>query len=123
MLNEKILMPKIYSIEDVRKILREYSEQLEKKYLLDLDNKREEILQDYFFHKCSSCPEGGHSSFWRTVIMSDEWQKWKKFAWEDHMLYDFSECEELGIISSKHFQDFISFTIKESWLKELAKDK
>jgi len=72
----------------------------------------DEFLQAYYLQECPGCPKG-HSSFWRTIIKSQEWQAWKKYA-EPKLLYDFSEVEELGILGQKHFQDFLKFTIKES---------
>ena len=60
--------------------------------------------------KCTGC--GHHNSFWATVIESPQWKLWRKHAWEDNMLYDFPEVEELGVISPEHFQAFIKFTIE-----------
>ena len=70
----------------------------------------DECLMAYYNQPCKGC--GSHPSFWKTVIESSQWKKWRKYAWEDKMLYDFPEVEELGIISAKHFQDFIKFIKK-----------
>ena len=78
--------------------------------------KSEEIIcenckKPYSEHTCYWSPcvgcEGGHPSFHKTIIESPQWKAWQKVG-----QYDFSECNELGIISSKHFQDFIKFIIK-----------
>jgi hypothetical protein len=76
-----------------------------------IKNNWDEFLHAYYFQECGGC--GGHSSFWKTIIESPEWNKWRKYAWEDKMIYDFPECEELGIMSSKHWQDFIKFTLNK----------
>jgi hypothetical protein len=71
-------------------------------------------MADRYLTPCSGCfAQGGHPSFWKTVIESPQWDKWKKYAWKK-MLYDFPEVEELGCISPKHFQEFIAFVIKKS---------
>jgi hypothetical protein len=62
------------------------------------------FLKEYWFQKCSC---GGHSSFWRTVILSPEWKAWKKH--NKNMNWDFDECEELGIMSQEHWEEFIKF--------------
>jgi hypothetical protein len=80
------------------------------------DNKRkmkkhppcycDDCLRAHYVFPCTGC--GGHSSFWKTVIESPQWAKWKKYA-QPKMLYDFDECEELGILSPGHFNTFIKF--------------
>jgi hypothetical protein len=67
-------------------------------------------MYSWYKPECTGC--GHHNSFWATVIESPQWKKWKAYA-EPKMLYDFSENEELGIISPQHFQDFLSFTNKK----------
>jgi len=74
----------------------------------------------HYFEECAGCPDG-HSSFWKTVIESPQWQLWRKEQDirmgmlgkgelpEGVMCYDMAEVEEGGIISQKHFQDFIKF--------------
>lgn len=74
----------------------------------ELNSSWDDFLKAYYWQPCIGCKEG-HPSFWKTIIESPEWKKWRKYAWEDKMLYDFSEVEELGIISKKHWQDFIKF--------------
>lgn len=66
----------------------------------------------YYWYKppCKGC--GNHNSFWATVIESAEWKIWKKYA-DPNMMYDFSEVEELGCISPKHFQDFLDYTFSQ----------
>lgn len=55
---------------------------------------------------CSGC--GHHNSFWATVIESPQWKLWQK---EQSLrpTRDMAECEELGIISPEHFQEFIQY--------------
>lgn len=72
----------------------------------------DDCLKAYYHQPCKGCPEG-HNSFWQTVVESPQWKEWRKYAFRDHMLYDFPEVEEGGIISPKHFQDFIEYTIKQ----------
>lgn len=68
----------------------------------------DDCMSAYYHQSCEGCPDG-HNSFWQSVIESEQWKKWRKHAWEDKMLYDFPEVEETGIISAKHFQDFLKF--------------
>lgn len=85
-----------------------------------IKNHWDEFLGAYYHQECSGCSEG-HSSFWRTVITSPQWQTWQqeqnkrmktgrivngKF---NKSIYDMPEVEELGIISQKHFQEFLKF--------------
>lgn len=72
----------------------------------------DKCLQAWYLQPCVGCVDG-HNSFWKTVIESKQWKKWKKYAWEDNMLYDFPEVEELGTISPEHFQAFLKFTRKQ----------
>lgn len=69
-------------------------------------------LKEYYWQPCKGCKDG-HPSFWKTIIESPQWKAWRKYAWEDRMLYDFGEVEELGIISTGHFQAFMKFTKKK----------
>lgn len=80
-----------------------------KEKLTSLQIKRhlDEFLGYYYNAPCLGCPEG-HASFWKTIIESPQWKEWKKVG-----QYDFAECECLGAMGKKHFQDFIKF-IKNS---------
>ena len=84
-----------------------------------LKNKLEEIKQSYpdnyekcvghyYWHPCEGCKEG-HSSFWKTIVESDEWKEWSKIA-----QYDIPECEECGMMSSAHWKDFVKFISKRT---------
>ena len=84
----------------------------------DLVNKLEEIknsypdnydncVKHYYWHKCEGCKDG-HPSIWKTVVESDEWKALSKVA-----QYDIPECEECGMMSAKHWKDFVKF-IKET---------
>ena len=78
---------------------------------------REESQKDRWESKCKSC--GTHPSFWKTIVQSDEWRRWRveqnqrmnDFPSEKSM-YDMDECTELGIISENHWKDFIKFIKK-----------
>ncbi len=70
----------------------------------------DKCLYAHYNFPCKGCPEG-HSSFWKSTIESPQWEAWSKHA-NKKMLYDIAECEELGIISPKHFQDFLRFVNK-----------
>jgi hypothetical protein len=82
-----------------------------------------------YFEECAGCPEG-HSSFWKTIVESPQWQAWgKKIAenfhealekdryhenpevWKNADIWDWDECTECGFISQKHFQSFLKFCI------------
>ena len=73
-----------------------------------IEKHYDEFLGYYYNSPCSGC-KGGHSSFWKTIIESPEWEEWEA----SRPPYDFSECEELGIMGKKHFNDFIKFIRKE----------
>ena len=79
---------------------------------------------NFYWQPCVGC-EDGHPSFWKTVLESPQWKKWqseqlergkkgkiKDGKWSGKNIYDMPEVEELGIISQKHFQDFMKFSIK-----------
>lgn len=57
--------------------------------------------------KCKGC--GHHDSMWKSLVSSPEWKAWYKHA-SENMLYDVDECAELGIMSAKHFKDFMEFS-------------
>lgn len=64
-------------------------------------------LGAYYWQPCTGCKDG-HPSFWKTVIESPQWKKWQEEQMKNPT-YDISEVEECGIISPKHFQDFLKF--------------
>ncbi len=70
----------------------------------------DEFLHAYYLQECKGCPDG-HSSFWRTIITSKEWEALKKYNGKK-MNWDFPENEELGILSPLHWKAFISFIKK-----------
>lgn len=69
-----------------------------------------------YWSPCAGCRDG-HSSFWRTVTVSPQWEAWvaensKRFNHADGPTddcYDVDESTELGYISSAHFQSFLAF--------------
>ena len=71
----------------------------------------DECLKAWYHSDCKGC-EGGHNSFWQTVIESKEWKAWRKhqdkIGWE----WDFTENEGLGLISPDHWKAFVSFLKK-----------
>ena len=77
-----------------------------------IKNNWDEFLREYYHQKCKGCPKG-HNSFWKTIIESKEWKDWKLFN-ELRVIkskWDFSDCEELGILSPSHWHAFIRFLI------------
>jgi len=74
-----------------------------------IEKHYDKLLGYYYNSPCAGCPEG-QSSFWKTIIESKEWKEWIKVA-----KYDIPECEELGIMSKRHWDDFVKFILyKES---------
>ena len=69
----------------------------------------DEFLGAYYCQSCPGCPDG-HNSHWKTVIESPQWKSWKA----TNPPYDFAENEELGIMSTGHFQDFLKFVVSEA---------
>lgn len=83
-----------------------------------------------YWKPCGGCPNG-HSSFWKTVIESPQWERWSKendsrfskFARKEKIIknkpfFDVLECESCGIVSAKHFQEFMKFTTERGRRKE-----
>ncbi len=68
----------------------------------EIEKNFDEFLRYYYKAPCSGC--GKHNSMWATIIESPQWKEWVQVG-----QYDFSECEELGVLGEKHFQDFIEF--------------
>jgi len=76
-----------------------------------------------YWQPCNGC-QGGHFSFWKTVVESPQWAVWEKEVskrMSKHNkkkskiytgVWDVDECRECGWISQKHFQDFIKFINK-----------
>src|SRR3990167_2627373 len=71
------------------------------------------------------CRDGSHPSFWKTVVISPQWKAWRKEQQRRFNLlskhqacnagvYDMSEVEECGWISSEHFQEFSCFVEKNN---------
>ena len=65
------------------------------------------------------CSDGSHNSFWKTVVISPEWQAWEKESSRRmHQepigkCFDVDECREVGWMSVEHFKEFIAFTNQE----------
>lgn len=98
-------------------------EKFKQQFLSDLKKVIEEAKEPFWWSACGGCPEG-HSSFWKTVLESRQWQLWSieqnrrmhlladRELPKELMVYDMPEVECGGIISQRHFQDFMKF-IKE----------
>jgi len=74
-----------------------------------IENNWEEFLRAYYWQECGGCPNG-HNSFWKTIIESEEWEKWKDY--NKNTNWDFAENEELGILSLEHWKAFVKFIKK-----------
>ena len=95
---------------------------LSDKQIKNLIEKHYDSFLGYYWNApCKGCSDG-HSSFWRTVILSPQWHKWREEL-EKRMkrgkivkgkfsenIYDLCEVEESGILGEKHFQEFLKFT-------------
>lgn len=85
---------------------------------------RDEALTQWHAHQknvpCLGC-EGGHDTYWKSVVESPQWLAWEKAAdgW------DVIECQACGHISQKHFQAFMKFVVdtEVSQLKKEPKEK
>jgi hypothetical protein len=44
---------------------------------------------------------------WKSIVESPQWKEWEKVG-----MYDFAECDELGVMSAGHLQDFLNFCSK-----------
>ena len=60
--------------------------------------------------KCKGC--GHHDSMWKSVVTSEYWKRWYEYQTGENQQYDVDECQELGIMSAEHFQDFMKFCKK-----------
>lgn len=71
---------------------------------------KEEVEKQLWERPCSGCEH--HDTFWKTVVQSPQWKEWYEHA-SKNTLYDVDESQELGIISAKHFQDFMHFNLNK----------
>ena len=76
----------------------------------ELEINWDEFLRAYYHQDCPGCPEG-HNSFWQTIVESGEWKEWKRYNFKvfSPWIWDFAECEELGILSPQHWKKFVKF--------------
>ena len=80
---------------------------------------REKAQEMRWWEECDGC-EGGHNSFWKTIVESDEWKEWKKeqakrfHTEEKEGCFDIDECTECGWISKEHWKEFIKFIINSN---------
>lgn len=65
-----------------------------------------------YWEPCDGCKDG-HPSIWKTLVESPQWKAWYDHA-SKNMLYDVDESQELGVMSPKHFQDFMRFSSQEA---------
>ena len=92
--------------------------EIKQKKLTEINKNWNTFLNVYYHQPCIGC-KNGHSSFWRTIIESREWKKWKKYNFKKSLSgnWDFSENEELGILSEGHWKAFVKFLKIRSLLK------
>jgi hypothetical protein len=105
------------SKKDYDYVLLEISNAKEEGKIESIEKNFDEFLHYYYNTPCSGCKDG-HASMWKTITESPQWKEWEKVG-----QYDFSECNELGIMTAKHFQDFLEFIkslyqSKENLIKE-----
>lgn len=97
--------PKRPSLCDVVCVVEKLKSDL-KKYLLE----RDEAETKWHAHQknvpCGGC-EGGHDTYWKSIIESPQWEAWCKSKASDG--WDWMECEACGHISQGHFQAFLRF--------------
>lgn len=60
----------------------------------------------------TDCCGGHHQTIAGALLKSDEWKRWCKHA-SKYMLYDVDETESLGIMSDRHWNDFIKYIKNE----------
>ena len=80
-----------------------------KEHIEELKQESKEFR--YFWSPCEGCPEG-HSSFWKTIIESKQWEEWIKS--EEGRNFDTSESQECGWFSKNHFTAFIERIEKQA---------
>ncbi|MGV8131596.1 MAG: hypothetical protein ACP5N7_05860 [Candidatus Pacearchaeota archaeon] len=66
----------------------------------------EMIDTEMWEQSCKGC--GHHDTMFKTIVQSDEWKSWYKYN-SEKMLYDVDECQELGIMSKRHWIDFMEY--------------
>jgi len=100
----------VRSIDDQLAVLRSVAKNEGLNIVKEFIEKHyDEFLGYYYNSSCSGCKDG-HASFWKTITESDEWKKWKA----SNPMYDFAECEELGLMGDKHFKAFITFITSQA---------
>ena len=76
----------------------------------EMVEQRDEALTKWHAHQknvpCSGC-EGGHDTFWKSVVESPQWKAWEASGPE----WDVDECRACGHISQAHFQAFMGFIV------------
>lgn len=84
--------------------------------------ERDEALAKWHSHQknvpCAGC-EGGHDTFWKSVIESPQWRAWSDGQGSPG--WDVWECEGCGHISQAHFQAFLKF-VSESRASALERE-
>ena len=82
-----------------------------------LKETEEKVEKDRWCSDCAGCPEG-HSSFWKTIVESEEWQKWEKeqnrlfSSREMEKCFDYDESRETGWLGKEHWRSFVEFIRK-----------
>jgi hypothetical protein len=79
-----------------------------------LDAQADKLESERYWVPCAGCQDG-HPSFWKTVIESKYWKEWAEYA-NKNLLYDIDSCEECGVISAQHFDEFMNYCLKiDKW--------
>ena len=60
--------------------------------------------ESHWEYQCGGCKKP-HNSFWKTIVLSDEWQQWE----DSSPPWDVGECRGAGWISPAHWKAFVKF--------------
>lgn len=114
---------KEFGLDDIpiEKIPMTWSNSVINWWLSKLSLAKQEVFEEKGLHRywepCAGCKDG-HPSIWKTLVESPQWKAWYEHA-SKNMLYDVDESQELGAMSTKHFQDFMGFNSQEAEKKVL----
>lgn len=63
-------------------------------------------------HQGATCCKDKHQTFYGAVVTSPQWELWQEKQ-SKNPTRDMAEVEELGVMSSDHFQEFMTFCTKQ----------
>lgn len=63
-------------------------------------------------HQNASCCKNKHQTFYGAVVTSPQWELWREKQ-SKNPTRDMPEVEELGVMSSDHFQEFMTFCTRQ----------